>query len=199
VNPKVKENLERFADRILGRARYFGLYRYRARFLGDPALPDLVPLNQDPLLGLPTLRATKLAFGTPGMTARVKTTSIVVIAFEGGDPNAPFVHSFVEGTAKDIAVVVEDELTVKGPLSATTSPVLLADPVLTWLQGPFSAYVASVQTLLAAVVLLLEPTPGPLDAKLVETTSAALAMTNGIATLAEEYPAGAKAGKVRAA
>ena len=194
----VKRKIDAFAEMILGRARYYGIYRYRARFIGDPpAKPDLVPVNAE--LGLRTLKACEMAHGTPGMTSRITNRTTVWIVFEGGDPNAPFIHSFGDEEASEITIQVAEDVTIKGKASVSTSPVMLFDPFLTWLSS-LNGYVSAVQAWLVIATPLIEPTPGgPLAGALAAATTARGLLSTMAANVVQNYPTGAKSTKIKGA
>jgi hypothetical protein len=194
----VKRKIDQFVEEaILGRVRYYGIYRYRARFIGDPpAKPDLVPVNAE--LGLRTLKACEMSHGTPGMTSRINNRTTVWIVFEGGDPNAPFVHSFGDEEASEITIQVENEVTIKGKGSASTSPVMLFNPFSSWLSS-LNTYVTSVQAWMVAATPLIEPSPGPLVGAMGVVTSARGLLATAASNVVQNYPIGAKATKIKGA
>ena len=189
---------ELIATAVLGRTRYLGVYRYRARFIGDPPeKPDLVPVNEE--LGLPTLKACEMAHGTPGMTSRIKNRTTVWIVFEGGDPNAPFVHSFGSEEASEITILVAEEVTIKGKTSVSTSPVMLFDPFATWLSS-LNSYVSAVQAWMVAATPLIETSPGgPLAGALGAVTAARGLLATAASNVVQTFPAGAKSAKIKGA
>src|SRR5689334_10527578 len=149
---ELKRKLDQFADSILKRAKYLGLYRYKARFVGaPPEKPDLVPVNTS--IGLPTLKACELSHGTPGTTSRINNRTIVWIAFEGGDPNAACIHSFGSEEADEITIEVVEDVTIRGSTSPSTSPVMLFDGFSAWLSA-MNAYVTAVQAWMIAATPL---------------------------------------------
>ncbi len=194
----VKRKIDEFVEEvILGRVRYYGVYRYRARFLGDPpAKPDLVPVNDG--LGLRTLKACEMAHGIPGTTSRINNRTTVWIVFEGGDPNAPFIHSFGDEEASEITIQVAEDVTIKGKDSVSTSPVMLFNPFSTWLSS-LNTYVTSVQAWMIAATPLIEPTPGPLAAALGVVTTARGLLATAASNVVQNYPAGAKSTKIKGA
>lgn len=197
----VKRKLDQFADRILGRVRFFGLYRYRARIadVTPPAKPDLVPINVK--LGLPVVKASVLTFGTPGMSGRITNRTIVVIAFEGGDPASPFAHSFVDGEAYDLTIEVSQALTVRAASSPLVSKVALVDPLLDWV-STLGAHVSAIQTWMGIATPLIEPPvgpPGPLALALTATGATRAALSAASTTLGQDYPAGAASTKIKGA
>lgn len=194
----VKRKIDEFVEGvILKRVRYYGSYRYRARFLGDPpAKPDLVPVNSE--LGLPTLKACEMSHGTPGMTSRINGRTTVWIVFEGGDPNAPFIHSFGEEEASEIQIQVTKEVTIKGKDSPSTSPAMLFDPFATWLSS-VNGYVTAVQAWMVAATPLIEPSPGPLAAAMGAVTTARGLLATAASNVVQNYPTGAKSMKIKGA
>lgn len=195
----VKRKIDAFAEMILGRARYYGIYRYRARFIGDPpAKPDLVPVNAE--LGLRTLKACEMAHGTPGMTSRITNRTTVWIVFEGGDPNAPFIHSFGDEEASEITIQVAEDVTIKGKASVSTSPVMLFNPFATWLSS-LNTYVTAVQAWMVAATPLIEPPspPGPLALAMGAVTAARGALATAASNVVQNYPTGAKSTKIKGA
>lgn len=89
------ERMRQIANHLQRSARWHGVYRYRvtADFAGKPTL---VPFGDVP--GLPTIEQIPKAHGMPGATSVLPGDAegpIVLVAFAGGSPGAPYVVGFL--------------------------------------------------------------------------------------------------------
>jgi len=199
-----REAIERIAERLLsGRAKYFGLYRYAVSTDSGPATkflsPDLRPVNTS--LGLPTLTATQKMSGAHGLYARMRDDMQVLVGFEGGDANAPFVAAYVPSDASALELSATGKVTISSASSAVPvlppTAVALASRVVSAITAQGAA-ISALASWAALVTPLLEPPipGGPLTAALAVVAAQVGTAAVDVSTVGQEHPVGCVSSKL---
>lgn len=200
-----REKIEQIVDRLVsGRVRYFGLYRYAVTTETGPTTkarePDLRPVNTS--IGLPrTLTATQKMTGSHGVFSRLRNDSQVLVGFEGGDVNAPFLAAYVP----DDAVALELSATGKVTISSASSAVPVLPPTAVALASRVvsaitaqGAAISALASWAALVTPLLEPPipGGPLTAALAVVAAQVGTAAVDVSTVGQEHPVGCVSSKL---
>lgn len=145
----LRDMIENIVRAVTKRHKYYGLYRYRVNEDKGPTTqtsrPDLNPVQTD--IGLKTILAAEKSFGSHGLFAKLKPGSEVLIGFEGGDSNRPFISAFIPSEATGIELVVDDVVKVVGTVPIGAQSVALYQPFRTYLDS-IEAYLLPLDTAL---------------------------------------------------
>lgn len=150
----LRDIVESLVHRVIKNHKYYGHYRYRVREDRGPTTqtsrPDLEPVRQD--IGLPVLPATDKTFGAPGIFAKMKSGTDVLVGFEGGNSSFPYVAAFLPTAATDVEFVVSGVVKVIGEIpSGTVQPVALYQAFRTYVDT-VEVYLLACDTLLSGLV-----------------------------------------------
>lgn len=128
-------------------ARWHGVYRYRVT--ADLGKPTLVPFGD--VAGLPTIEATPKAHGMPGASSLLPGDAggpIVLVAFAGGSPGAPYVVGFLsdQPLPREVQLDATDKVKL-GAGSARAAKATATDLALAQLRAAINALGGSVPPL----------------------------------------------------
>lgn len=145
----LRDMIETIVRVVTKNNKYYGCYRFRVNEDKGPTTqtsrPDLVPVQSD--LGLKPILATDKSFGSHGLFAKLKPGREVLVGFEGGDSNKPYIAAFLPGEAIGIELVVDNKVKVVGTIPGVAQPVALYQPFRTYLDT-IEAYLLPLDTAL---------------------------------------------------
>lgn len=157
----MRDMIESVVRTVTGHHKYYGFYRYRVNEDKGPTTqtsrPDLTPVRDD--LGLKPLLATDKAFGSSGLFAKLKPGKEVLVGFEGGDSNRPYIAAFIPGEAQGIELVVDGVVKVVGTVSTGSLPVARSPHLVTFL-NLLELWAKQVDIVVGPLIAALPP-PAP--------------------------------------
>ena len=146
---------------VMRRTMFYGLYRYRVisqarvfELSGGGTGGDTVSLQAvGTVEGLPDLVSLPKCHGLAGTTEELAPSTLVLVAFEGGDPGVPFIAHYMPGQPAPVSITLR---ATQGIYLAGAAPVALAAAV----DSNIAALLAAVNVLNAAATPPKPALPG---------------------------------------
>ena len=96
---------------VMGHVAYFG--QYPARIVSQAADGSLELVPDD--ARLPGCTRVPIRYGVPGISAKVKPGSLVLLTFEGGDPRRPVATVWDTNVLRELRVTAETKVVLDCP------------------------------------------------------------------------------------
>lgn len=180
----LRDMIENIVRAVTKRHKYYGLYRYRVNEDKGPTTqtsrPDLNPVQLD--LGLKPILAAEKSFGSHGLFAKLKPGSEVLIGFEGGDSNRPFISAFIPSEALGVELVVDNKVKVVGSIPSGAPLAVARAPQLVAYLNALEAWALQVDIVVGPLFNALPPPAAALYNAIVATRTNAASNTSLIAS-----------------
>ncbi len=128
---RLKRHLEEFIETLIGRKLLYA-YQYTATVVSQSGAGDVEVLPDDKRIRGNGQSSVILRHGIPGVTVEVDQGQRVVIAFEGGNPDRPFILSYDPGAAFVDDINIDAQTTIDiGDTGATLEKAARdTDPII---------------------------------------------------------------------